>query len=59
MLRYTLHIYFKDVIGKDNQIIEKFKTLKEAKLFSVIVDDSVQRAYIEDNITSKIIIDII
>jgi len=56
MNRYTLHIYM-GCTPKDN-IKESFKTLKEAKKYISIVDKTCIRAYIEDNVTSLIVIDI-
>lgn len=56
MNRYTLYIYM-GCTPKD-KIKESFKTLKEAKEYISIVDETCMRAYIEDNVTSHIVIDI-
>ena len=58
-LRYTVNISFKNGIkyGFDRveNIVEPVKTLKEAQDFKEIIDDTVDRACIIDNVTGRVI----
>lgn len=53
MLRYTLHISFKDYYCKD--IVEPIKTLKEALSYSDLIDNTVVKAFIKDNVNGEVI----
>lgn len=52
-MRYIINISFK-AYGVDN-IVEKVKTLVEAKSYESIIDDTVSRALIKDNVTNNVI----
>ena len=56
MERYTINISFKtEMFEKVNNIVEKVKTMKEAMSFEDLIDDTVDRALIKDNVTGKVI----
>lgn len=59
MFRYTLHIKFKKFIeGKFRDVkdfSEPIKTLREAKNYSELIDDTVSEAYIIDEVTKNIV----
>ncbi len=52
MLRYTLIISFKDKRIKD--LIQSFKTLKEALPYKTLIDDTVNKAVVIDNVNNKV-----
>jgi len=54
MKRYTLHIYFK----RGGNIVEEFKTLRQLTLYSDLIDETVIRAYVVDNINGEIVKDL-
>lgn len=56
-LRYTVNISFKnnDPWNKTSTIAERVKTLKEAKEYKSLIDNTVERACIIDNVTLKVV----
>ncbi len=52
MLRYTLIISFKDKRIKD--LIQSFKTLKETLPYKTLIDDTVNKAVVIDNVNNKV-----
>lgn len=55
MERYTINISFKtEMFENVNNIVEKVKTMKEAMSFKDLIDDTVDRALIKDNVTGKV-----
>lgn len=53
--RYTLNISFKrENFEKGYNIVEKFKTINEAIKHKELIDETVDRAFIKDNVTGKI-----
>lgn len=56
MERYTINISFITRIGENvPSIVEKVKTLREAMSYSGIIDETVSKALIKDNVTGKVI----
>jgi hypothetical protein len=54
-MRYTVNISFKrQMFEKVSNIVEKVKTLKEAMTYKDLIDETVDRALIKDNVTGKI-----
>jgi hypothetical protein len=54
-MRYTVNISFKkQMFEKVSNIIEKVKTLKEAMTYKDLIDETVDRALIKDNVTGKV-----
>ena len=54
MERYTVNISFKRKMFENvSNIVEKVKTMKEAMSFKDLIDDTVDRALIKDNVTGK------
>ena len=51
-MRYTINISFKQY-GTDN-IVEKVKTLREAESYKDLIDDTVDRALLKDNVSGKV-----
>lgn len=55
MNRYTINISFKTQLGElSNNIVENVKTFKEAMSYSDLIDETVDRGLIKDNVTGKI-----
>jgi hypothetical protein len=55
MERYTINISFKTkMFEASNNIVEKVKTLKEAMSYKVLIDRTVDKALIKDNVTGKV-----
>jgi|TARA_B110000483_G_scaffold214521_1_gene264434 hypothetical protein len=55
MERYTINISFKTkMFETSNNIVEKVKTLKEAMSYKVLIDETVNKALIKDNVTGKV-----
>ena len=55
MNRYTVNISFKRKMFESvSNIVEKVKTMKEAMSFKDLIDDTVDRALIKDNVTGKV-----
>lgn len=55
MERYTINISFKrKMFDNGSNIVEKVKTLKEALSYKELIDDTVDRALIKDNVTGKV-----
>ena len=55
-MRYTVNISFKkQMFDKVSNIVEKVKTLKEAMTYKDLIDETVDRALIKDNVTGKVI----
>ena len=55
MERYTINISFKRKMGDNgSNIVEKVKTLKEAMSYKELIDETVDRALIKDNVTGKV-----
>ena len=52
ILRYTLIISFKDKRIKD--LIQSFKTLKETLPYKTLIDDTVNKAVVIDNVNNKV-----
>ena len=52
MLRYTLIISFKDKRIKD--LMQSFNTLKEALPYKTLIDDTVNKAVVIDNVNNKV-----
>jgi len=56
MERYTINISFKrEMFDDGSNIVEKVKTLKEAMSYKELIDDTVKKALIKDNVTNKVI----
>jgi len=56
MERYTLNISFvRKRFETVPNIVEKIKTLKEAMTFETLIDETVDKALIKDNVTGKVI----
>jgi hypothetical protein len=54
-MRYTVNISFKkQMFEKVSNIVEKVKTLKEAMTYKDLIDETVDRALIKDNVTGKV-----
>jgi hypothetical protein len=54
-MRYTVNISFKkQMFEKASNIVEKVKTLKEAMTYKDLIDETVDRALIKDNVTGKV-----
>ena len=54
-MRYTVNISFKkQMFEKVSNIVEKVKTLKEATTYKDLIDETVDRALIKDNVTGKV-----
>ena len=54
-MRYTVNISFKkQMFEKVSNIVEKVKTLKEAMTYKELIDETVDRALIKDNVTGKV-----
>ncbi len=54
-MRYTVNISFKkQMLEKVSNIVEKVKTLKEAMTYKDLIDETVDRALIKDNVTGKV-----
>jgi hypothetical protein len=54
-LRYWVQIQFKGQYGFTWDITEEVKTLKEAKSYKSIIDDSVSKAQIVDTVTGLVV----
>ncbi len=55
IMRYTVNISFKkQMLEKVSNIVEKVKTLKEAMTYKDLIDETVDRALIKDNVTGKV-----
>ena len=55
MKRYTVNISFKsNGFEKTSNIVEKVKTMREAISYIDILDETVGKALIKDNVTGKI-----
>lgn len=54
MKRYILKIIFKGYSTTD--IVEEFKTFKEASLYAEVIDETVLKAFIKDSVNGKITI---
>jgi len=57
MERYTLNISFKNNRAGNvvANVVESCKTLKQALGFSSLIDDTVDRALIKDNVSGRVI----
>lgn len=56
MKRYTLNISFiRDRFDNGLNIVENFTTLREAKSYEHLIDNSVDRALIRDNVNGNVI----
>jgi len=59
MKRYTVNISFKHSGGlmskRTTNIVEEFKTLHEASKLRDLIDETVDKALIKDNVTENII----
>lgn len=57
-MRYTINISFKSSLRlgliPTKNIVENFKTLKEAEQYKCIIDDTVAKALVRDNVTGEI-----
>ena len=54
-MRYTVNISFKkQMFERVSNIVEKVKTLKEAMTYKDLIDETVDRALIKDNVTGKV-----
>lgn len=54
-MRYTVNISFKkQMFEKVSNIVENVKTLKEAMMYKELIDETVNRALIKDNVTGKV-----
>ena len=54
-MRYTVNISFKkQMFERVSNIVEKVKTLKEAMAYKDLIDETVDRALIKDNVTGKV-----
>jgi hypothetical protein len=55
MERYTINISFNtEMFEESNNIVEKVKTLKEAMSYKDLIDSTVKKALVKDNVTGKI-----
>lgn len=55
-MRYLLNISFKQQISdKASNIVELFKTKKEAMQYSELIDETVDKALLKDNVTGKVV----
>jgi len=55
MERYTINISFKtEMFENVNSIVEYVKTKREAMSYKDLIDDTVSKALIKDNVTGKI-----
>lgn len=54
MLRYTINISFVFPATNYSNIVEKVATLKEAKSYESILDETVKECCIIDNISGKV-----
>ena len=55
MERYTINISFKRKMGDNgSNIVEKVKTSKGAMSYKELIDETVDRALIKDNVTGKV-----
>ena len=55
MERYLINISFKtEMFEKVNNIVERVKTMKEALTYSELIDETVDKALIKDNVTGKV-----
>ena len=55
-MRYTVNISFKKQLHERvGNIVDKVKTLREAMTYKELIDDTVEKALITDNVTDKII----
>jgi hypothetical protein len=55
MERYIINISFKTkMFETSNNIVEKVKTLKEAMSYEDLIDETVNKALIKDNVTGKV-----
>ena len=56
MERYTINISFKtEMFETVSNIVEKEKTLKEAMSYKDLIDETVKKALIKDNVTGRVI----
>ena len=56
MKRYTINISFNRCISDNgSNIVEDVKTLTEAMSYKSIIDNTVKKALIKDNVTGKVI----
>ena len=56
MERYTINISFKtEIFETVSNIVEKVKTLKEAMSYKDLIDETVKKALIKDNVTGRVI----
>lgn len=54
-MRYILNISFSNrMVNNVSNIVERFKTKKEAIKYSKLIDDTVEQALIKDNVTGKV-----
>jgi hypothetical protein len=55
MERYTINISFKcGMFEKSDNIVEYVKTKREVLSYSTMLDDTVDKALIKDNVTGKV-----
>jgi hypothetical protein len=55
MERYTINISFKtEMFETVSNIVEKVKTLKEAMSYKDLIDETVNKALIKDNVTGRV-----
>lgn len=55
MERYTINISFKtEMFETVSNIVEKVKTLKEAMSYKDLIDETVKKALIKDNVTGQV-----
>jgi hypothetical protein len=55
MERYTINISFNtEMFEESSNIVEKVKTLKEAMSYKDLIDNTVKKALVKDNVTGKI-----
>ena len=55
MERYTINISFKtEIFETVSNIVEKVKTLKEAMSYKDLIDETVNKALIKDNVTGRV-----
>jgi len=55
MKRYTINISFNCTSFEvSNNIVEKIKTMREAMSYKDLIDSTVNRALIKDNVTGKV-----
>jgi hypothetical protein len=56
MERYTINISFNtNFLEKASNIVENVKTYKEAISYQSLIDETVNKALIKDNVTGKVI----